>query len=174
MDPLLEGVVLVSAALFLALWIAAKTGDPNLDRFGIRGRIILRGAEHFGPRLSRPIVRALMAIVHQESGGLQVNYLGDKTAPGGPSVGPGQVEYATAKELGLIPQTETRDQYAARVSQEGWGIDAMVQVFKAKLAAAHGDVADAIRRYNGGGQAALGYQASALDWAQQTWPGAIS
>jgi hypothetical protein len=169
------GVVLVGGAVFARLYAAARTGRATLDRFGIRGRVVAYGILVFGAGLTRDHVRALMAIVRYESDGKPENYVHDLTARGGPGVGPMAVNRTTAKELGLWEPPEgatDEDERAAFLqlaADEGLGIAWGVKVFKHKLHRAGGDLAEAIRRYNGAGDAAESYRARALAFALDTW-----
>jgi len=110
-----------------------------------------------------------MSIVNNESAGMPSNYLGDITLAAGPSIGPMQVYRKTARELGLVPDDISASDYAALSTKEFRTIGMGVAVFKSKLQAAGGDVADAIRRYNGSGDAAAAYQQRALSFLGSTW-----
>lgn len=171
------GAVIMTGTVFAVLFDAARTGKADLDELRVRGRVVLEALLTFGVNVRPNIVRALMAITNNEIDRTSPpTYLGDVTAPGGPSVGPMQVYRSTAKELGLwtppagASDADERDAYAALAGDFGWGIRAGVKVFKAKLEAAGGDVADAVRRYNGSGAKAQGYEAKALAFASETWP----
>jgi len=150
------------------IWSQLETGNPDLDRFGIRGRVALQSFLAFGPDCLRQ-ARAMMTIIHNESSGNPDNYLGDLNATGGPSIGPGQVYRATAIDLGLYPDAgqdpNDRDAYADLSGDEGLGISWAVAVFKDKLRIAKGDIPTAIRLYNGSGASANQYQAKALGFA---------
>ena len=107
-ELLISVVILVGSLFVTAVTLIAesiRTGVPSLDRFEIRYRIAFWAFRRFGPRAATDlrIPRALMAIVNNESGGVAdiKHYLGDKTAKGGPSIGPMQVYRQTAKDLGL-------------------------------------------------------------------------
>jgi hypothetical protein len=103
--------------------------------------------------------------------------VGDEKLPGGPSVGPCQVYRATAKEEGAwAPPPDVagddaweRQVYATLANVESKCIDMGAETFGKKLRAARGDVADAIRRYNGAGHAAQVYRANAVAFADATW-----
>lgn len=161
-----------TAALFAKIFLAAKTGTPTLDRWGIRGRVVFQCIKQFPNLIPHPeqlqrVVDAMMAIINNESRGDPRNYIGDDGLPaaGGASVGPGQVSFKTAQALGLVPDSETLDDYKLRAPDEGWGIKASVAVFKDKLTR-YKDVPTAIERYNGSGEAAENYEAKALAFAR--------
>lgn len=169
----LAGGAFVAGVGFIAQSIA--TGNPRIDRWGIRGRVAIECLKTFGPRVLRDlsIPRAMLLIIDHETRGnpREAVYLGDQTASGGPSIGPGQVYRRTAKDLRLWtpPAGATDDQeraaYAALATDEALTIRWAVKVFASKLRAANGDVAEAIRRYNGSGPAAESYRAAVLDRA---------
>lgn len=143
--------VLGGFVLFMAdnLYNELATGIDSLDRFPIRGRILLYSF------LNGVDPRAIMAIVYNESKGEPSNYLGDLDSSGGPSVGPGQVYRSTAKALGLwsaplgSSDEDERGLYASLADDEDWGIKAAIAVFKDKLRIAGGNTARAIALYNG-------------------------
>jgi hypothetical protein len=152
---------------------ALRTGDANLDRLAVRGRVALYSLMRFGPRVlvQLSIPRALMAIVRNESGGRPNMVLGDKEASGGPSIGLMQVYRRTAVDLELwAPEPGASDQaaraaYSALARDEARGIWWGVAVFADKLRQAKGNVPEAIRRYNGSGPMAEAYRQRALDFA---------
>lgn len=150
-----------SVAGFLAIYNSIPTGDANLDRWGIRGRIAFRTLLTFGPKaiFNPDIGRALMGIVHQESRGNPNNYLGDTTISKCPSIGPMQICRATAIQYGLVDPSETYDDYAARAQDEAEGIRWGVIVFKHKYDEHAGDIVAATKAYNGSGPMADTYVA---------------
>lgn len=159
-DPLLE---------------AAKTGNALLDR--LAPIVVAAAKKHLGKDATSANVRALMAILNNESGGNPRMYLGDKNLPGGPSIGPMQVYRSTALDMRLwTPPTgeaadsaKAKSAYAALAVNEQRGIDMGVAVFAAKLKAAKGNTTLAIRKYNGAGPAAETYKTKALDFVRRTW-----
>lgn len=160
------GIATAVGAVAYLVWsklVDLSTGDPNLDRLRLR---VLVEATKAGVD-----PRVIMGIIHNESGGRPENYLGDVTAPGGPSIGPMQVYRRTALDYGLWAPSDPddRDAYAAMSSDEVQGIAWGVAVFKRKLAEANGDVADAVRRYNGSGSAAEAYRDRALAFISSTY-----
>ena len=118
-----------------------------------------------------------MAIVNNESGGVAdiKHYLGDKTAKGGPSIGPMQVYRQTAKDLGLwspppgATAAEERAAYEALALDEALGIEWGTAVFADKLRIAKGDISEAVRRYNGAGERAELYRDKALAFFSDKW-----
>jgi hypothetical protein len=150
-----------------------KTGNANLDRLGVRGRLALYSLLKFGPGvlLNPSIPRALMCIVNNESGGRPSQVLGDTAASGGPSVGLMQIYRTTAVDLGLwtppagASVDAAKQAYAELAQNEAQGIRWGVAVFAAKLRLAKGNIPDAIRRYNGSGHLAEAYKQRALDFA---------
>lgn len=162
-------------ASWQALADGCRTGDDALDRWC--GRV---AAELWTQTLGSADVtdaRACMSIIKNEGGAAAGPLVGDATLGGGPSIGPMQVYRSTAKALALWspPEGATDDQertvYAALATDEARCLSMGVAVYLNKLEAAGGDVADAIRRFNGGGTAAQAYQARALTFAQDTWGG---
>lgn len=159
-------------------WVAENivTGKPNLDRMAIRYRVALYAVTVLGLKAATDLryARALMAIVNNETGGAPP-YIGDAGAKGGPSIGPMQVYRATAKDLKLWTPTpgwseaQERAEYSKLAGDEERGIRWGVQVFKAKLAAAQGNIPEAVRRYNGAGERAEAYRARALDFYSSRW-----
>jgi soluble lytic murein transglycosylase-like protein len=138
--------VTVAALLADSAYEDLATGIETMDRFPIRGRVLLYSF------LFGVDARVIMAIIHNESRGDTDNYLGDVNASGGPSVGPGQVYRTTAKALGMWsppPGLDERAAYADMALDEDWGVRACIHVFKDKLSIAGGDVAKAIALYNG-------------------------
>lgn len=180
-DPLflvLLGLGLVLAMLTAAayaLYAATATGDFRLE--ALRWRIAWQLARQLGAGVRPEHARAMMAILSIElptgwEPGTPV--VGDRGFAGGPSIGPGQVYRETAKDLGLWTPTEGEDErsaYEALASDEDRMLSWAVSVFKDKLRQAGGDVADAIRRYNGSGPRAEAYRAKALAFAEQAWGG---
>lgn len=155
-----------------------KTGLPNLD--ALRAPLLAALAGH-GLLLPQH-GRAMMAIFQEEHGrknGGDVDpigsgdpnfdplSLGDLTLPGGPSIGPGQVYFKTAYQLGLWDQND-RDGFIAYGSDPNnlWGlINMAVAVYKVKLKIANGDVPTAIKLYNG----AQSYEDNALAFESQVF-----
>lgn len=181
-SPVVLLVVLVVGCLMaVGIWAAslvqaATTGDEQLDRH--RWRVVRALAKRCGARTSRALARACMTIIRNESAGRPPPVIGDASLPGGPSVGPMQVYRRTALELGLwspppdaTSDDEQRDAYSTFANDEDACVDWGVAVLLAKLDAADGDLADAIRRYNGGGPAARAYRDRAVAFADATWGG---
>lgn len=176
-----------AAGLFAKL----KTGVDGLDRLQIRGLVALFLPWIFwrelraGPDRMVQIGRAFMSCLNNESKGNPRFYLGDQSASGGPSIGPGQIYRRTAKDLGLFkdptPEVdgdpEERSAYAALAEREGFGINACLIAFADKLDqvkragndAGYGDIWSAVRRYNGSGPHAEEYRAKAAAFHRQTW-----
>lgn len=132
------------------------------------------------------VARAFMAILHNEvRAGAEYGavILGDQALAGGPSVGPGQVYRKTAIDLGLWspPEdgTDEREAYAEVAQDAAKCLRWAVVVFASKLDAAgvwEGElsaerIADAVRRYNGGGDQARAYREKAVAFATRTWGG---
>lgn len=161
-----------------------QTGDPKLDRW--IDRIVHHLVRTLGDEATPEIGRALVGIVWKESKGVP-GLVGDKDPvkfKGGPSVGLMQVYRSTAKALGLWSpsrvislQTKTakqehdeRAEYAEMAKDDEWGIRAGVHVFCIeKMRMAKGDVARAVRMYNGSGDAAHAYQGEVLAWLAGTY-----
>jgi hypothetical protein len=160
---------------FMKIRSGIATGNPAFDQF--QSRISVGILWKFLPGSLDPdrgvqLGRAVMAILHNETPGGwdgQTVVTGDLTTPLGPSVGPMQVLRATAVDLGLVPTDEPQETYLARASNLDWCIEAGLTVFKSKLDAAGGDIAEAIRRYNGSGDAAESYKRNALTWLDSTY-----
>lgn len=178
-ELLVAAVVLIGGAILASVVYIAesiKTGIDSLDRWPIRGQLAIAALLKFGPKAATDlrIPRALMALVNNESRGVPdlKHYLGDATLGGGPSIGPMQVYRATAKDLGLWkpPPGATIEQeraaYAEMAMNEGQGIRWGVAVFAEKLRITKGDIAAAMRRYNGTNSASLVYQEKALAFYQ--------
>lgn len=149
----------------LAEYESLATGIPGLDRFGIRGRALVYG------ELYQVDPKIMMGIFNNETGGkTDPPVVGDANLGGGPSIGPGQVYRTTAKALGLwTPPPETagdidaeRAAYAELAKDEGLCVRWSIRVMKSKLEASGGDVAAAIKAYNGSGSAADSYRDKAL------------
>lgn len=179
----LGGAILTG--LFALLWTGCATGNPALDRFAIRGQAILWGMRFFGATLRREHVRAILAIVNNESQGLASNYLGDTGIASGPSIGPMQVLRQTVLSsaptdpvLAVLLGGAASDQnaYGALAGNEILGMGLGVMVFHQKYLAAGGDLQGAIDLYNGdGGPGNPGqYSQKALAFAQQTWSDGLS
>lgn len=188
---LLLVVLAVTAAAAAALYAATETDDARLE--SLRWTVAWAVVKVFGARARPGVARAYMAILANE---LPRDYapgdvvVGDQGASfgGGPSIGPGQVYRATAKELGLwapaegMTDAEERDAYAqlAATMSTGELVEWGVRVFRAKLLAAQEAhpgapddeaIADAVRRYNGSGPRALAYQERAINNAGAWWGG---
>jgi hypothetical protein len=170
-----SGIVAGSALAAGAVYLleSARTGVPELDRLEVRGRLVLEVLKRFGLRAVADvrIVRALMAIVHNESGGKPSNTLGDTSASGGPSIGFMQVYRSTAEDLGLwtppagATVSQAKQAYTELAGNHARGIAWGVAVFKDKLERAKGDIVEAVRRYNGSGPMAEAYRDKALAFA---------
>lgn len=178
------GIAAGGAAALTWLWARCATGVPNLDRWGIRGRVCIQAILTFGPRAlgNVDLVRALMAICKNESpaGGPAPGsaIIGDQGASGGPSIGPMQVYRATARDLGLwdppgvtIGSQQDRDLYAAQAADEATCIAWGVKVFQNKFHLASEDLPEAIRRYNGSGAKAEKYRDLAIAFINDRWGG---
>jgi hypothetical protein len=162
-----------------ALRAAVATDDPVLERWA--PFVCDAVADVFGNEPK--IARACMSILNNElPGGArrgELVIIGDKDLPGGPSIGPMQVYRATAKDLRLwSPPPDVagedpweREVYASIAHDPEQCIRWGVEVFRAKLQVAGGELDDAIRRYNGGGTAAAKYRDRALAFADATWGG---
>jgi len=176
------GKVLIAGAVYALLAggkdqlvIQARTGNSKIDR--LTPLIVRSAKKRLGAKATPNVIRALVAILSNESGGNPAMYLGDKTLSGGPSIGPMQVYRKTALDFRLwtppdgvgADSEKAKAAYAALASNEARGIDMGVAVFKQKLAAAKGDVAEAIRRYNGSGPASEAYKTKALEFMRRTW-----
>lgn len=181
---LMTGAVAAVGGWGVVMFSKLRTGFPNLDAL----RIPLIAALARQGLISAQYGRAMMAIFHNEHTNGNVTHdvgaigsggptdpltMGDTTLPGGPSIGPGQVYFKTAWELGLWDKGD-RDGYIAFGSDPanlGKMVDMAVQVFKSKLKMAGGDVASAIELYNGAGDSARLYQANALAFESQVYGG---
>lgn len=163
------------------LWvIQSKTGEPSLDRLV---PLIVSGIrKHFGSKATLEIVRAAVAILQNESRGLSKYYLGDISAPGGPSIGPMQVYRATAIDLklwnppaGIVKGSDAdKAAYAALATDEELGVDWAMAVLADKFRIAGGDLKLAVRLYNGSGPKAEAYLQKAIAYAGQKWPGTLA
>jgi hypothetical protein len=171
-------LILAAGAVVAALAYVAesiRTGNAALDRHRIR--IAANALLVFGPRAVTDlrIPRALMAILRNESAGKPAPVVGDASLSGGPSIGPMQVYRSTAIDLKLwtppagMTAAQQRAAYAALAMDEGLGIRWGVQVFAEKLRLSGGDIAGAVRRYNGSGSSAEAYRDRALAFAETTW-----
>jgi len=180
MTPIIVPAVLIVGALVFALAAGgvmsaqrAETLDEKcltriygLDRLPIADIVV----EVFGPDASVALARAMVAIAHNECGGnSSPPVIGDTNSSGGPSIGPLQVWRQTAIDLGLVPSGESQDTYRQRAYDEMWCLRAGVKVFKDKLHSAGGDIALAIRKYNGSGSAAEAYRDRALSFLASTF-----
>jgi hypothetical protein len=161
-------------------YLIAGTGQSRAGIERVRPLLMQLFANRFGADATLDKARALVAIMANET---PANWdgitplVGDATLGGGPSIGPGQVYRSTAKDLGLwtpppgADDATERAAYQALASDLATCLDWMVAVFQTKLHIAGGDVSDAIRRYNGGGVAALAYQARASVFVLSEWGG---
>jgi hypothetical protein len=167
------GLVLVTGAGIFLLLRRARTGDAQLDALAVRGRVVAAVVRVYGVAgafgdQGTAVLRACMALVNNEwNRRLPLDaQIGDVGAGVGPSVGPMQVSRALAVELGIwtpgADDQADREAYAAKAADLSWCFVAGVRAFKSKLEAAGGDVADAIRRYNGRGVDAAAYRDRAL------------
>jgi len=148
-------------AIVLLKYSDLATGQTMLDRMEIRSAVL----RHTTGTGIDP--RVVMGIIWRESRGSPTNYVGDTTLPGGPSVGPIQVYFATATALGLFKGT--KEQYLAQAKDESQGIAWGVAVLKEKLRIAKGNVPEAIKRYNGSGSSAEKYRDGVLEFLKQTY-----
>ncbi len=164
------GLVGAAAIRAMQIYSATATGDPRLEP--LRWPVAVATVGVFGVKASPAIARARIVLPAQENsfGGA----VGDKSASVGPSVTPWQLSRALAMQLGLwtpaasgLSAQGERDAYVADAAS--WTIWRQARnaarAFKSKLAAANGDVADAIRRWNGSGPAAEKYALEASDKA---------
>lgn len=149
---------------------ATATGVDYLDglRLRVAWALVRSGLGNATPENAR----ALMSIAHNEcpprwDGSSPI--VGDATLGGGPSVGPFQVYRATALDLGLwacppdaLDVASEREAYASVANDVDKCVSMGVAVYLDKLRIAGGDVAEAVRRYNGGGAAARAYRDRAL------------
>ncbi len=145
-----------------------RTSDPYLEQYRpLLARFVVLT---FGAGASVPIARAMIGIFDRENKARQrPPVVGDKLLPGGPSIGPGQVYRATAIDLGFVPAGITREDYAMLAYDDSRMVWWAVKVFRAKLAAAGGDVGEAIRRYNGSGPEAERYASEVIAWLAETF-----
>jgi hypothetical protein len=125
---------------------AIRSGKP-VDR--LAPLVADNVAKLFDADMQESVGKLCMAIIIQESGADPDHYLGDTSLPGGPSVGPMQVYFKSARDYGLIAPDETAEEYAQRASDESWGVFAGVTVFSRKLREAGGNLDRAVSRYNG-------------------------
>jgi hypothetical protein len=174
----------VRASTEQAIMAATATGDPALEQW--RPYLAAAVAREFEGEDAIAVTKALLAITNNElpagAHRRDMVIVGDRQFDGGPSVGPWQVYRSTAIDLGLwTPPEDVTDDDGQRAAYEElaqdpeWCARAAVEVFAAKLQIAGGDVADAIRRYNGGGPAAQAYKARAVAWlAAKGWGEVVS
>jgi hypothetical protein len=147
-----------------ALWRYSKlaTGDPNLDRLGVRGRAL-----RWGLQLGVP-AEGLMITARQEgTAGLNPE-IGDTEIERGPSVGILEMLRTTAIAEGYVSADIDADTYAAYAdpSHEGltfeWGAR-----YWAKLYVANGrDLHATLTQFNG----SSAYADSGIAWAQTVYP----
>ena len=165
-DALAEGV----AALLV-------TGEPSLDRPGIRLNVARATIAAFG--LTRALAdarlsRALMAITWKESDGDPAQYIGDRGAPGGPSIGPAQIYRESAQDLGLWSPPpggsvlQIRAAYEALAHDERLTLEWSAKELAHKLTAWGNDLPSAIKAYNGAGPHAERYLELVLAWAKSS------
>lgn len=159
----------------MALADRIKTGDPNLDRDAIRLNVARAAIAAFGMMRALEdsrLAQALISIVWKETDGDPRQYLGDTTAPGGPSIGPGQVYRETAQDLGLwhppagASAQAIRAAYGALAHDEAKTLTWSAIEFAHHLAAYGGHLPEAIRAYNGAGPHAELYRDEVLAWAK--------
>lgn len=169
------GIFVLTGTAFYKLWEGSATGIPAIDRF--RMWVVLSVIKNFGVNARVEYVRAVMSIINNESRGAKAPVVGDILLGGGPSIGPMQIYRSTAKSMRLYVPTDglsdeaEREDYKNLAFDEKMMIDWGVRVFKEKLRIASGDVAGAIRRYNGSGPNAEAYRDRALAFAGKTWGG---
>ncbi len=145
----------------MSLSEATPCGIDGIDRLPIAETV----AEVFGPDATVAIARIMVAICWCETGGrTDPPVVGDTSSSGGPSIGPLQVWRQTAIDYGLVPRMTSKDTYRAFAASEMLCLKWGVEVFRRKLSDAGGDLADAIRRYNGSGDAARAYRDKALSF----------
>lgn len=132
----------------LAAWKyhALETGHPLMDRFAIRGWCLIEGL------LQGIDPKHMMGIVWEESRGDPKNYVGDS----GTSFGPAQVNTATLPSVGFTGDPTTLGQ----PGNERLAIWYAYKILALKLAEHGGDIAAAIKAYNGSGPQASAYEAS--------------
>jgi hypothetical protein len=176
------GVVLTVSAVFIAtqLYQATKTGVAALDVWAIRGNAAWAIVRVFGLRANAAVARAFMSILRNEGAYTpradgtypmgdqsiaRIDHYGNQVT--GPAVGPGQVLWTTLIRLGFAG--DPRD--LAKVGNEGEALLWAARAFNETVREAGGDMADAIRRYNGSGSAAEKYRDNALAFAATTWGG---
>ncbi len=168
---ILIGLGGAAAIGLLRVWGAASGGDAALD--GLKPYAVAAALWQWNVKglLDTRYVHALLAIAKNEDDESQPpeGQLGDYTASGGPSVGPWQVERATAVELGLVPSDISANDYVLLEADLWWCARAAAKVFDSKLSAAGGDWSQALARYNGSGAAAADYSTRALAYANTTW-----
>lgn len=154
-------------SIFYSLSNYTPCGVDGIDRLPLAPLV----EEEFGSTATIALARAVVAICWCETGGkTEAPVIGDTTLQDrGPSIGPLQVSRGTAIDLGIVPKSETHAQFKARASNETWCLRQGVKIFATKLAAAKGDVADAIRRYNGSGSRAEQYRDKALSFLAEKY-----
>lgn len=151
----LGGVAVMGAVEFVRM----STGNANMD--ALRPLVLwwslVRGVD--------PLV--MMGILHEESKGDPANFLGDigNALAGGLSIGPFQVSRASAIAYGLY-DPDTDGDYATLSGDTSRMVDWGCQVMRHKLDEQGGDVAAAIKAYNGSGPAADAYQARVTSYLQ--------
>lgn len=174
-DVLYAGVSIggVSILAWAYVYFRIATGDPDLDRFGIRGNVAYAALRTWGPRAVADLrlPRACMAIVWKETGGRPAEYVGDTGAKGGPSIGPMQLYRATAQDFGIwtpppgASDAEIRSAYETLAQDEHWGIMGGARELAEHLVDHQGDLPSAIKAYNGSGPDADKYRDRVLTWA---------
>ncbi len=159
----------VGAVVAWRAWQATDPGPAHRKNDPLRLPMILAAVGQWG-------VRALVDLRYLHAGtAIAVNevrpdlpltaQVGDVAASGGPSAGPWQVERETAVELQLVDPDISRGAYAELAGDLKFAAEAWAAAFDSKLEAAGGDFSDAIRRYNGSGDAAAAYRDRALTFA---------
>lgn len=156
------------------LYAASATGDPQLD--ALRWPLIFALATRYPWMLTtsqaEKQIQTMITIAAQERS--LKGQIGDLTAKVGPSIGPWQLSRQGAIDVGVWKpdQTDTIDGQRASYAAEEYDAGAVLNVkklarwslifFQTKLKAAGGDYEEAIRRWNGSGDAAQKYQKEAL------------
>lgn len=177
--PIVLPLAFIFGGVAVFLFEATKTGDPDLDSLRIRGNALLALASTFGLKLTKPIARGYLAILHNEAAYREADPryadrqyprgragyypVGDVTARLGPAVGPGQI----LSGLHLARLGYTGDPLdLARVGNEYAALSYSARIYAEALEASKGDVLGAIRRYNGSGVQAEAYKARAMTFAE--------
>lgn len=156
------------------LYTASATGDAQLD--ALRWPLIFALATRFplmvptGDALKQ--IQTMIVIANTERS--LKGQIGDLTAKVGPSIGPWQLSRQGAIDVGVWKPdpTDTLDGQRASYAAEEYDSSGVLNVkklarwslvfFQTKLKAAGGDYEEAIRRWNGSGDAAETYKQRAL------------